>query len=127
MNELKHDLLSYCRHVSSGLNHLSRKGFVHRDLAARNILVSSDDVCKVHILFAAHGIIKPCNVNLQIADFGMARDVTDDACYISGGGKIPLKWTAPEVLHRYNYVHTYTELHKCITKGLNLNKPCIIV
>jgi len=47
LNELKHDLLSYCRHVSAGLSHLSRKGFVHRDLAARNILVSSDDVCKV--------------------------------------------------------------------------------
>ena len=46
-NELKHDLLSYCRHISAGLSHLASKGFVHRDLAARNILVSSDDVCKV--------------------------------------------------------------------------------
>ena len=47
LNELKHDLLSYCRQVSAGLSHLSWKGFVHRDLAARNILVSSEDVCKV--------------------------------------------------------------------------------
>ena len=47
LHELKHDLLSYCRHVAAGLNVLSSKGFVHRDLAARNILVSSDDVCKV--------------------------------------------------------------------------------
>ena len=47
LNELKHDLLSFCRHVAAGLSYLSRKGFVHRDLAARNILVSSDDVCKV--------------------------------------------------------------------------------
>ena len=46
-NELKHDLLSYCRHVSAGLSYLASKGFVHRDLAARNILVSSEDVCKV--------------------------------------------------------------------------------
>ena len=35
--------------------------------------------------------------NMQIADFGMARDVTDDIYYVSTGGKIPLKWTAPEV------------------------------
>ena len=34
---------------------------------------------------------------LQIADFGMARDVSDDTYYITSGGKIPVKWTAPEV------------------------------
>ena len=50
LNELKHDLLSCCRHVAAGLDHLSWKKFVHRDLAARNILVSSDDVCKVRHL-----------------------------------------------------------------------------
>ena len=33
----------------------------------------------------------------QIADFGMARDVSDDTYYITSGGKIPVKWTAPEV------------------------------
>ena len=47
-NELEHDLLSYCRHIASGMNYLASKKFVHRDLAARNILVSSDDVCKVN-------------------------------------------------------------------------------
>ena len=50
LKEVKHDLLSYCRHVAAGLSILSSKGFVHRDLAARNILVSSDDVCKVNML-----------------------------------------------------------------------------
>ena len=60
------------------MNYLANKQFVHRDLAARNILVSSDDVCK-------------------IADFGMARDVADDTYYVTTDGKIPLKWTAPEV------------------------------
>ena len=34
---------------------------------------------------------------LQIADFGMARDVSDDTYYITSGGKIPVRWTAPEV------------------------------
>ena len=39
-----------------------------------------------------HGII-----HMQIADFGMARDVGDDVYYITTGGKVPVKWTAPEV------------------------------
>ena len=41
---------------------------------------------------------------LQIADFGMARDLEDDNYYVSQGkGKIPVKWTAPEV-HPFTYV-----------------------
>ena len=28
----------------------------------------------------------------------MARDVSDDTYYVTTGGKIPVKWTAPEVL-----------------------------
>ena len=27
----------------------------------------------------------------------MARDVTEDTYYVTSGGKIPVKWTAPEV------------------------------
>ena len=34
---------------------------------------------------------------LQIADFGMSRDLMDENYYVSHGGKIPVKWTAPEV------------------------------
>ena len=45
------------------------------------------------------------NIKTQIADFGMARDVTDDIYYVSTGGKIPVKWTAPEVrTHLYYQV-----------------------
>ena len=33
----------------------------------------------------------------------MARDVTDDIYYVASGGKIPVKWTAPEVANQYNY------------------------
>ena len=36
-------------------------------------------------------------IHVQIADFGMARDVTDDTYHVSTGGKIPVRWTAPEV------------------------------
>ena len=34
---------------------------------------------------------------LQIADFGMTRDLVDTNYYMSHGGQIPVKWTAPEV------------------------------
>ena len=34
---------------------------------------------------------------LQIADFGMARNLQDSDYYTSHGGQIPVKWTAPEV------------------------------
>lgn len=35
---------------------------------------------------------------VQIGDFGLARDLEDDDYYVSHGGKIPVKWTAPEVI-----------------------------
>ena len=49
-NELKNDLMSFCRQIAAGMSYLANKRFVHRDLAARNILVSSDDVCKVKMI-----------------------------------------------------------------------------
>ena len=36
-------------------------------------------------------------IYIQITDFGMSRDLIDDNYYITSGGKIPVKWTAPEV------------------------------
>jgi len=38
---------------------------------------------------------------LQIADFGMARDMTNEDYYVASGGKMPVKWTAPEVVYIY--------------------------
>ena len=34
---------------------------------------------------------------MQIADFGLSRDLSDDTYYVATGGKIPVRWTAPEV------------------------------
>ena len=33
----------------------------------------------------------------------MSRDLADETYYISQGGKIPVKWTAPEAIHYKKY------------------------
>ena len=40
---------------------------------------------------------------MQVADFGMSRDLADENYYVSHGGMIPVKWTAPEALHYKKY------------------------
>uniref|UniRef100_H2YLK0 receptor protein-tyrosine kinase n=1 Tax=Ciona savignyi TaxID=51511 RepID=H2YLK0_CIOSA len=74
-------LLEMLRGIASGMNYLSSIKYIHRDLAARNILVSSDLVCKV-------------------SDFGLSRTLENDpqATYTTQGGKIALRWTAPECI-----------------------------
>ena len=42
--------------------------------------------------------LSECNKFTQIADFGMSRDLANENYYRSHGGKIPVKWTAPEVM-----------------------------
>lgn len=72
-------LVNMLHGISSGMRYLSDMQYVHRDLAARNILVSEDYVCKV-------------------SDFGLSRNLENDphATYTTQGGKIPIRWTAPE-------------------------------
>ncbi|XP_057304892.1 ephrin type-B receptor 1-B-like [Hydractinia symbiolongicarpus] len=72
-------LLGMARGVASGMKYLSELGFIHRDLAARNILVNEQKVCKV-------------------SDFGMSREIKVDETYVTRGGKIPFRWTAPEAI-----------------------------
>ena len=43
--------------------------------------------------------------HMQIADFGMSRDLSDSDYYVSQGGKIPIKWTAPEVIDETKTMH----------------------
>jgi serine/threonine protein kinase len=75
--------------VAKGMAHLAAHKFVHRDLAARNVLVDSE-------------------IQVQIADFGMAREAKMSTRNDAGdddeheiytrvtGGPIPIRWTAPE-------------------------------
>ncbi|CAI8019033.1 Ephrin type-A receptor 8 (Fragment) [Geodia barretti] len=77
-------LLAFSRQTALGMLYLSGKGFVHRDIAARNILLSHNNICK-------------------ISDFGMSRDLEDENYYMSQGGKVPVKWTAPEALAYKKY------------------------
>uniref|UniRef100_A0A8C2PTY9 receptor protein-tyrosine kinase n=1 Tax=Cyprinus carpio TaxID=7962 RepID=A0A8C2PTY9_CYPCA len=74
-------LVGILRGIASGMKYLSDMSYVHRDLAARNILVNSNLVCKV-------------------SDFGMSRVLEEDpdAAYTTRGGKIPIRWTAPEAI-----------------------------
>ena len=37
-------------------------------------------------------------IHIQIVDFGMSCDLIDDNYYITSGGKIPVKWTSPEII-----------------------------
>ena len=89
------------------MGYLSRRGFVHRDLAARNILLSKGLSCKVGVLAATdcasalQSIVTICTIGctcFQIADFGLSKKLADDTeYYVTSGGMVPVKWTAPEV------------------------------
>nr|XP_058972509.1 ephrin type-A receptor 4-like [Pocillopora verrucosa] len=79
-------LTGMARGVAHGMKYLSELNFIHRDLAARNVLVGENMLCKV-------------------SDFGLSRELAEDdeaqAEYTTQGGKIPVRWTAPEALqHR---------------------------
>ena len=39
----------------------------------------------------------------QIADFGLSRLLQDEDFYTSHGGKVPVKWTAPEAVTYRKY------------------------
>jgi hypothetical protein len=34
----------------------------------------------------------------QISDFGLSRESQEDTYYVSKGGALPVRWTAPEVM-----------------------------
>uniref|UniRef100_A0A8C9X0S9 receptor protein-tyrosine kinase n=1 Tax=Sander lucioperca TaxID=283035 RepID=A0A8C9X0S9_SANLU len=74
-------LVGMLRGIAAGMKYLSDMSYVHRDLAARNILVNNTLECKV-------------------SDFGLSRVLEDnpEGTYTTSGGKIPIRWTAPEAI-----------------------------
>ncbi|XP_059926301.1 ephrin type-A receptor 2a [Gadus macrocephalus] len=78
---LAFQLVGMLRGIAAGMKYLSDMNYVHRDLAARNVLVNGNLECKV-------------------SDFGLSRVLEDDpeGTYTTSGGKIPIRWTAPEAI-----------------------------
>ncbi|CAJ0587295.1 unnamed protein product, partial [Mesorhabditis spiculigera] len=70
------DLADVAWDVCDALAYLSEKQIIHRDIAARNVLLTGDKVAK-------------------LSDFGLCRH-SDEMWYSSRGGKLPLRWMAPE-------------------------------
>ncbi|KAL7670167.1 hypothetical protein ACOME3_005110 [Neoechinorhynchus agilis] len=73
-------LIDMAAQVATGMAYLESQNYIHRDLAARNILVND-------------------NLEVKIADFGLARILQDhqEGIYDARQGtRFPIKWTAPE-------------------------------
>lgn len=75
-------LIDVAAQIASGMAYLESQNYIHRDLAARNILVGD-------------------NINVKIADFGLARVIKEDEYEARVGARFPIKWTAPEAAN-YN-------------------------
>ena len=74
-------LLSMCIQVANGMAYLASCNYIHRDLAARNCLVGEDNTIK-------------------IADFGLSRNLYDNAYYrVRGKAKMPVRWMSYECFY----------------------------
>ena len=76
------DLIRMAMEIAEGMIFLTASGVIHRDLAARNVLVGK-------------------NMEMKVADFGMARDVSEDGEeYKKESNKaVPVRWTSPEAMN----------------------------
>ena len=66
--------------------------------SVRYLLTKSLDICPLS------SVILCCNiVYQQVGDFGMSRELVDAEYYVSQGGTIPVRWTAPEAVYYRKY------------------------
>lgn len=78
-------LLNWSTQIARGMAYLEAKRLVHRDLAARNVLVNS------------------CTNKIKIADFGLAKLLSDSDEYKAPGGKMAIKWLALECIRERRF------------------------
>jgi len=90
--------------AASGMNYLHTQNIIHRDLSGRNLLVDTD-------------------MKVKVGDFGMSKVLVDVDFYKSNDHKIPIKWSAPEVLEFRKYSQASDSwsmgvvLYEIITRG----------
>ena len=85
IREKKHVLTRMVLDVAEGMTYLSSKDCVHRDLAARNCLIGEAK-------------------SLKISNFGVNRQLSEEDYEMGTFHKpLPIKWTAPESLHKGLY------------------------
>ncbi|CAJ0558067.1 unnamed protein product, partial [Mesorhabditis spiculigera] len=86
-NEIKilefNDLVPIAWQISDALTFLASKHIIHRDVAARNVLLNKHKMAK-------------------LSDFGLCRH-SEELFYHSRGGKLPIKWMAPESIEFANF------------------------
>lgn len=82
-----HQQISVLAQIASGLDFLEKKNYIHRSIMARNMLVGYGLICKVSGFNSATLL-----------------DKYGDEYKIPQSEKVPVKWSAPEVLlnHRYS-------------------------
>ena len=81
-----HQLIDMPAQVAAGMTYLEELNCIHCDLAARNIMVADSNICKV-------------------ADFSRARVIDGDFYEVPATTKLPIKWTAPEVMTNKKYTN----------------------
>ena len=97
-------LIGMMAQIAAGMAYLGEKNYIHQDLAARNIVLAEGLVCK-------------------LADFSSVQAITAGIYEPHAGIKLPIKWTALEVI-LYSYFTIKSDvwsfgilMYELITRG----------